>query len=175
MLPVLKAIKQLFAAPACQNEAHSAYIALVSQSRSAHFYQLWEVPDTLDGRFDSIALHMALAVHALRKQGSPEALEFARVVSEIFFADMDRSLREMGSTDTGTGMRVKNMAQAFYGRLQAYSDAIEEGSLEAALARNLYRERPVADASIMAMASYARKNASPDIASLLSGKLDYTL
>ena len=172
---MLKAIRQIFAAPAYQEEAHNLYIALVTQARRPEFYQQWQVPDTVDGRFDVIVLHVFLAVQALRADGSPEALEFSRTLSEIFFADMDRSLREMGSTDTGTGMRVKNMAQAFYGRVQAYSDGLRDGTLPAALGRNLYREKPVGAAALQAVAAYMQKNAAPDIREMLSGVIRFSI
>ena len=171
---MLKAIRQFFAAPPHQEEAHRAYVALVAQARSPAFYQQWEVPDTVDGRFDVIVLHVALVVLALRREGTPEALEFSRTLSEIFFSDMDRSLREMGSTDTGTGMRVKNMAQAFYGRLQAYGDALESDTLKQALARNLYREKPVGTQALEAVARYAQDNSRFTLPQLLAGELHFS-
>ena len=119
------------------------------------FYTDWQVPDTLDGRFDIIVLHMFLVLSAVEKNA-----EFCRALSELFFADMDRSLREMGVGDTGVGIRVKNMAQAFYGRLKAYGkQAIgDETALAEALRRNVWRDQPVADEAVTALAAYMRRN-----------------
>jgi len=136
---VLSALKRIFASSLYQREAHQVYVSLVEQARQPIFYEQYHVPDTLDGRFDVIVLHLFLATQGLRAQGSPEALEFARELSEVFFSDMDRSLREMGVGDTGISKRIRKMAQACYGRLQAYSEARGEAALAAALARNLYR------------------------------------
>ncbi len=156
---MLSALKKFFAPAPFQTEAHALYVALVEQARQPFFYRDWAVADTVDGRFDAIALHLFLVVDALREQGTPEALECARVLTEVFVSDMDRSVREMGVTDTGTGKRVKNMAQAFYGRQQAYKDGIEKGTLAEALARNLYRGSPTPDSAIAAVEAYMLKNA----------------
>ena len=54
---------------------------------------------------------------------------------------MDRSLREIGVSDTGVGKRVKRMVEAFYGRIDAYEKAIEvksDTALIEALKRNVY-------------------------------------
>ncbi|MFM9889145.1 MAG: ubiquinol-cytochrome C chaperone family protein [Rickettsiales bacterium] len=147
---MLRALKKLL--PAAPNPAASVtYIALVAQARHPFFYETLAVPDTLDGRFEMIVLHLFLLQYRLRL----DAPEFARGLSEIFIADMDRSLREIGVSDTGVSKRMKAMGRAYHGRLQAYSLVTERVALEAALARNLYGT--VADgnvAHLKTMANY---------------------
>lgn len=157
---MLSAIKKFFAPAPFQQQAHQLYVALVAQSRQPVFYRDWDVADTVDGRFDVIAVHLFLVVDALRRKDTPEALECARVLTEVFVSDMDRSLREMGSTDTGTGMRVKSMAQAFYGRQEVYKQGFDGGSLADALSRNLYREKPVSAPALAAVEAYMRQTAA---------------
>jgi cytochrome b pre-mRNA-processing protein 3 len=153
---MLSAIKKFFAPAPFEAEAHSLYVALVARARAPQFYQQWQVPDTVDGRFDVIALHLFLVVDALRAQATPDALECARVLTEVFVSDMDRSVREMGVTDTGTGKRVRRMAEAYYGREQAYKKGFESGSLAEAIGRNLYRGQPVDAAHLQAVESYMK-------------------
>lgn len=137
---MISAIRNLFSPPRFQAEAHALYLKIVETARQPKFYTDYAVPDTIDGRFDMIALHMFLVTNRLRKDGSPEALNLLRAVSEVFFADMDRSLREMGSTDTGVGIRVKKMSQAFYGRQLAYQTAgDDDAKMAEAILKNLYR------------------------------------
>ena len=63
-------------------------------------------------------------------------MELSRLLSEVYFADMDRSLREIGVSDTGMRYRMKTVSNAFYGRLEAYSLAItNDDVLEEALRR----------------------------------------
>src|SRR3546814_9077468 len=59
------------------------------------------------------------------KRDFPEGLELAGELQEVFFEDMDSSLREMGAGDLGVGQRVKRMAEGFMGRLAGYEAAID--------------------------------------------------
>lgn len=121
--------------------AQHLYIALVEQARNPVFYTELGVPDTLDGRFEMINLHMHLLLHRLQLAftRSPELREASRLIIETYFADMDRSLREMGVGDTGIGRRVQKMSSGFYGRLEAYGMAKEQPELwPEALRRNVY-------------------------------------
>lgn len=153
-------VKKIFSPAPFTHEAHEAYGKLVAQARLPWFYESQGVPDTVDGRFDLVVLHMFLLAHRLQQDVSDKTSEFIRVLSEVFFADMDRSLREMGSSDTGTGKRVKAMAQAFYGRLQTYEKNITNAhALKESLRRNLFREHEsAAAAQLEALANYVERN-----------------
>lgn len=121
--------------PAPPPHARDTYIALVAHARNPFFYTTLAVPDTLDGRFEVIVLHLFLLQWRLR-DADPA---FARALSEAFFNDMDASLRELGIADTGVSHRIKAMGKAYHGRLQAYTAGLTDGvALRAALARNLY-------------------------------------
>ena len=99
--------------------ARDTYIALVAQARHPFFYESLGVPDTLDGRFELIVLHLYL----LQQRLLGRAEEFHRQIGELFFMDMDSSLRELGVADSGVRHRIKAMAKAYHGRLQAYTSA----------------------------------------------------
>jgi cytochrome b pre-mRNA-processing protein 3 len=101
------------------------------------FYRAAGVPDTLDGRFELIALHCFLVLHRIR--GEKTAERFGQRLFDRMFADMDRGLREMGTGDLSVGKQVKRMATGFYGRIQAYQAGLAgEEDLGAALRRNLF-------------------------------------
>ena len=157
---MLSALKTFFVPSSIKQQAFTAYTQVVDQARQPVFYKEWHVEDTIDGRFDAIVLHLFLIIERLdMESGRKDVLEFKRDLMEAFFADMDRSLREMGASDTGVGIRVKKMAQAFYGRLKAYKDAIDdETSLAEALLRNLYREKDVGRDSVASLAAYMGRN-----------------
>lgn len=154
-----------------EDAARALYDAIVAQARQPGFYLDLGVPDSLDGRFDLIVLHAHLTMRGLGRRegeggrhGTGFAPESARAVSQalfdLMFADMDQSLREMGVTDSGVGKRVKQMAQAFYGRVLAYDTGLadaEDAALIAALRRNLFRAVDNPDpAALTALASYLR-------------------
>jgi len=151
---MLQSLKSLFTPDPIRQQAHDAYLRIVAQARNPVFYTGWHAPDTLDGRFDVIVLHVFLIWSRCEEKPA-----FCRALTELFFADMDRSLREMGASDTGVGKRVKAMAQAFYGRLKAYKYAMEdEAALAEALRRNVWRQRPVSSEAVSSLAAYMRRN-----------------
>ena len=137
------------------------YGTVVAQARRPEFYREHEVPDTLDGRFEMIGLHVFLVMNRLRSEGEP-GREMSQALTDRFFDDLDRSLREMGAGDLGVGRRVKTMAKAFYGRIAAYQAAMATGAagLEGALARNLYGTVAPAPESVAAMAGYVKRAAA---------------
>lgn len=122
-----------------RDAAHTTYIALMKQARSPFFYTECGVPDTLDGRFDTLVLHVALLLYRLKREETPAAHSFSRKLAETLVSDYDRTLREMGVSDTGVPRRMKAMMRAFYGRLAAYDAAWNEpAELRATLRRNVY-------------------------------------
>ena len=112
------------------------YGAIVAAARQRQPYQVWGVPDTVDGRFEMLVLHMYLVLERL----PTDAETLRQSLTDLFFADMDRSLREMGVGDLSVGKKVRKMAEAFYGRATAYTEASASGvdDLASALARNVF-------------------------------------
>lgn len=126
--------------------AERLYQLCLSHSRNPELYAEYGVSDTLDGRFDSLCLSLAVVLHRLaqcKSEHKTQAAEQSQQVFDIFCADMDLTLREMGVGDLGVAKRVKKMSEAFLGRLSAYRSALEmddEPALADALRRNLFRQ-----------------------------------
>ena len=119
---------------------YAVYSAIVAQSRQPRFYADWLVPDTVTGRFDMISLHMALLFRRLRAETGAQK-EFSQAVFDLFFKDMDRSLREMGVGDLGVPKRIQKMGNIFFGLLAAMNEAMDRGdsaALQAVLSRNIF-------------------------------------
>ncbi|MDO9488598.1 MAG: ubiquinol-cytochrome C chaperone family protein [Sphingomonadaceae bacterium] len=114
------------------------YRAVVAVAREPRWYTAGAVPDTLDGRFDMVAL--ALSLMLIRLEGEAGARASTVGLTERFVEDMDGSLREIGVGDLVVGKRVGDMVGALEGRLGAYRGAFAGVEpLADALARNLYR------------------------------------
>lgn len=175
-MPVLQRLAQFFGRPPADPAAASLYHACMAQARREEFYRLWGVPDTVDGRFDLLVLHVFLV---LRRMGG-EA-EAKQRLFDLMFADMDRSLREMGVGDMGMARRMKAMISAFYGRAQAYENALAAGgeALAEVLARNLYGKTPPAPGQLQKMAGYTRAAADAlerqPVADVLAGRVEFPL
>lgn len=139
--------------------ARRLYAHLVDQARAPAFYAAYGVPDSLDGRYEMLALHAFVALRRLRREpGGAGAL--AQALFDVMFTDMDRSLREIGVGDLSVGKRVKDMARGLYGRIAAYEDGLADPAGEAlarALARNVYGTvAPPAAGALVALADYVR-------------------
>jgi cytochrome b pre-mRNA-processing protein 3 len=107
-------------------------LSALNQARSPHFYETWDVPDTLEGRFDCAVLHMCLLLRHLKGPTAQSAFD-------AFFSYTELTLRELGVSDLKVGKQVKNCAKFFYGALKAYEDGLEgRANLEEAIIRNLY-------------------------------------
>ncbi|MGI9373272.1 MAG: ubiquinol-cytochrome C chaperone family protein [Hyphomicrobiales bacterium] len=123
----------------------NTYAQIVAQARQEAFYRDAGVPDTLDGRFDMIVLHVFLLIHRTNQEGDDRSIEYAQRVFDCMFNDMDESLREMGVGDLSVGKKIKKMARVFYGRAQAYENALNRGensgeSLAISVARNVFSD-----------------------------------
>lgn len=122
----------------------SLYTAGVAAARDPFLFTEIGVPDTLDGRFDLIGVYAFLVIQRLKREPEPGPA-LAQAVFDAMFSDMDVNLREMGVSDMSVGKRVRAMWEAFHGRAQAYSLAMQANdtaALEAALARNIWRGAP---------------------------------
>jgi cytochrome b pre-mRNA-processing protein 3 len=129
-----------------QKSERAVYEAIVAAARHSRLYEEYEVPDTVDGRFEMIVLHAILTLRAISGAEGEGFARFRQDLVDELFRDMDRSLREMGTGDLSVGKKVRKMAEVFYGRLKAYGEALEgpEGMLEDALTRNLWPEAETA-------------------------------
>lgn len=157
--------KRLFGAKPRHPHAGPLYAAIVAQAREAALYRDFGLPDTLDGRFEAIVLHIVLVLRRL-KRDFPEGLDLAEALQEVFFEDMDRSLREMGAGDLGVGKRVKRMAEAFFGRLSSYEAALDrlpldgEAGLRATLRRNAFGTLAEGEGDLPGLTAYALAQAA---------------
>jgi cytochrome b pre-mRNA-processing protein 3 len=170
--------------PAGLDPAAALYGQLVAQARHPAFYTVCAVPDTVQGRFEMIALHAFLVMRRLKTGGAPGGL--AQDLFDLMFADMDRNLRELGTGDLAVGKRIKKLAKSFYGRIAAYEDGLAKADptrLEEALARNAYEdatglEGAAPRSGVAALANYLRQAdmylATQAIADLQAGQVRFT-
>lgn len=114
-------------------DAEAVLAAVTAASRQPGLFGVQRVPDTLEGRFEMIVLHAALALARLRQQR-----ELAQIFTDKLFRHFDAGLREAGVGDLVVPKRMQKLAGAFYGRLKVYDLALSQGgtALAGALARN---------------------------------------
>jgi cytochrome b pre-mRNA-processing protein 3 len=145
-------LRRLFGAaePDPREALRPFYNQIVATARQPHWYVEGGVADTIDGRFEMIAAIFSLAL--IRLERDPAQAQAMALLTEIFVADMDGQLRELGVGDMVIGKRVGKLMGAFGGRLGAYRNAMAENAGSSALAdaarRNLYANSCPAEAQI---------------------------
>jgi cytochrome b pre-mRNA-processing protein 3 len=113
------------------------YGMIVTQAREPLFYRELGVPDTVNGRFDLLVLHLWVVLRRLRPGEGGAGL--CQALFDRFCEDLDGNLREMGVGDLTVPKRMQAFGEAFYGRTAAYDLALAEGreQLAQALCKNI--------------------------------------
>jgi cytochrome b pre-mRNA-processing protein 3 len=143
-----------------RRDAERIYATIAAQARDPAPFRDHGVPDTLDGRFDVLCVLMFLVLRRIGRDGAVQA-RLGQDLYAAMFADMDRSLRELGVGDLGVARRVQHMAEGLMGRIKAYGDGLDAADpavLEAALRRNLFASAGIAGApGLTQVATYLRR------------------
>ncbi|MES1155884.1 MAG: ubiquinol-cytochrome C chaperone family protein [Pseudorhodoplanes sp.] len=151
-------IFSLFSRDRQESTIRALYGTIVAQARTPSFYSGYDVPDTVNGRFDMIVLHLALFLDRM-EAGTEPMRELGQKVFDLFCREMDGHFREAGVSDLKVPKEMRSMAEAFYGRRSVYREALaapDQKALELALARNIYQERPSATEGAARLAAYVR-------------------
>ena len=130
------------------------YGMIVTQAREPAFYRSLGVPDTVNGRFDLLVLHLWLVLRRFRS--TSDAKDASQALFDRFCDDMDANLREMGVGDLTVPKRMQAFGEAFYGRAAAYDAAFAAGG-EApanAVCKNILNGKNMESAH--ALATYAQ-------------------
>ena len=153
------------------------YGMIVTQAREPLFYRDLGVPDTVNGRFDLLLLHLWLVLRRLKSVEGGAAL--SQALFDHFCNDMDDNLREMGVGDLKVPKRMQAFGEAFYGRTAAYDLALTEGreALAQALCKNILNGENIEKARLLAAYAEAAMAALDglDEAALVSGACQVSL
>ncbi|MFZ1990919.1 MAG: ubiquinol-cytochrome C chaperone family protein [Alphaproteobacteria bacterium] len=157
--------------------ARALFTEAMAAARTPEFYLQGGVADSIDGRFDLVVVHLILIMHRLKREGE-EGKDLAQRLFDIAFANFDEALREMGVGDLTVPKRIRKMAEAFYGRIEVYEDALATGGEAAfaeALRRNLYRGKEISEPALAwtaeAILGFLARLEASTRAGLLSGRI----
>jgi cytochrome b pre-mRNA-processing protein 3 len=140
------------------SDASKLYGAIVAQTRLPVFYQRFGVPDTLEGRFLVLSLHLFIVHHRLKAEGE-SASGLAQDLADRFTADMETVLREIGVGDLSIPKKVRGVAAAGASLLETLERAVGSGddAVVAVLAGALPPDQRPNEASSLRLAHYVRK------------------
>jgi len=132
----------------------AVFARIAEASRRPALYLQGGIPDSFEGRFESLTLHVFLVLRRLRELPAP-ADDLAQDLVDANFAYLELGVRNGGVSDIAVPKRMKKIGQMFYGRVQAYEAALvapEPSALDEALRRNATAETGGA----VYLATYAR-------------------
>ena len=129
------------------------FARVAEASRLPALYIEGGIPDSFEGRFESLTLHVFLVLRRLRELPAPAA-DLAQEFIDACFAYLELGFRNGGVSDIAVPKKMKKIGQMFYGRVQAYEAAFAAPGLEA-LAEALGRNACAAEAA-PALAAYVR-------------------
>jgi cytochrome b pre-mRNA-processing protein 3 len=126
------------------------YGMIVTQAREPLFYRDLGVPDTVNGRFDLLVLHLWMILRRLRPMAG--GADLSQALFDRFCDDLDANLREMGVGDLAVPKRMQAFGEAFYGRSAAYDLALTDGqeALAQAIRKNILNGEGVENARRLA-------------------------
>jgi cytochrome b pre-mRNA-processing protein 3 len=153
------------------------YGMIVTQAREPLFYRDLGVPDTVNGRFDLLVLHLWMVLQRLRPMEGGSGL--SQALFDRFCDDMDANLREMGVGDLTVPKRMQAFGEAFYGRVAAYdlASAAGEEPLAQALCKNILNGAQIENARRLAIyvETAVAALAALDEAALQNGSWEFPL
>ena len=133
------------------------------------------MPDTVNGRFELLLLHIVLLLNRLRAEGGKSG-NLGQGIFDHFCSDMDGNLREMGLGDLAVPDNMRRIGEAFYGRQGAYETALtvsNPGELAEALSRTIFGLQQGVNVDALRLAAYARE-AVRDLANQDIGSAELT-
>jgi cytochrome b pre-mRNA-processing protein 3 len=119
---------------------------IVAAARRPVLFTEYGIEDSVDGRFEALALHAALVIRRLNSL-PPPGPEMAQDLADAIFRSLDAALRERGVGDLSVPRHMTTFAAAFLGRAAAYNEALKGDlqGLSAALLCNVYAGHGNAD------------------------------
>jgi len=132
--------------------AQSIYNQIVDQARNPWFYDDCGAPDSVEGRFELLTIHVYLVLQRLKGQNK--------------------------AANVSVGKKIRAMAEAFYGRVGVYEAGLQNQSiipLEDAVARNVFEAKEPEGA--LSIAHYIKDSwmvlKSAPIEELMIGKISF--
>ena len=139
-------LNQLMTKSSAKQAAERLYLSASAQARAESLYREMGTPDTVEGRFELLTLHVILLVDRLGEESGSVAAEMRQALFDVYLSNLDGALREMGVGDLAVGKRMRKLGEAFYGRASALRAALSVlpdcAPLRSLLARTALQARP---------------------------------
>ena len=138
------------------SNSEKLYGAIVAQARLPVFYRSLGIPDTLEGRFSLLSLHLFVVLHRFKAEGA-EGAGIVQGLIDRFSQDMETVLREIGVGDHAHPEKDAGACRVEHGPAPGLREPCAKGeksSLAEAIAAALPDGTANAELSSSALASY---------------------
>ena len=169
---------QLLTKSTAKRAGERLYQSAAKQGRDVAFYRDMGAPDTVEGRFELLTLHVILLVDRL-KDGPGAAAEVRQSLFDAYVSNLDGALREMGVGDLAVGKRMRKLGEAFYGRAAAYDAAFnalpDMVALDDILTRTVFQASETAPSALAAYVVACRESLrGADVGGLIADGPDWS-
>ncbi len=180
-------LKKVFRINQRDDVPHRIYGTVVAQARNTAFYTDFNIADTAMGRYDMLALHVFLFNRRLKlaeNGDKDQASALSQKVFDLFLADIERGLRDLGFADTTVHKRKKRLAHSYYALINEFDKSLgigKVGTMTTSIAKRYFDKKTDNEQKQSAtdleayMFQVARFLATQSNQAILRGKLDWPL
>jgi cytochrome b pre-mRNA-processing protein 3 len=172
-------LTRLFRPSPAKASGERLYAGAVTQARSPAFYRAMGVPDRIDARFELYTVHVVLLVHRLGGQGEQAAVT-SQALFDSYLSALDDTLRELGVGDLSVSKKIRPLAEAAYGRVKAYGEALaaepDRPALASLIARTVFGDAEATEKAaplVEYVVTAHQALAAQPLAALLAGKAEW--
>ena len=111
-----------------RQKANNLYNLAANHARHPEFYQSYQVPDSITGRYELLCIHIFLLLDRLRSSKADS--ELSQMLTEILVKELERAYRDSGFRDLAIPKNIKRLVAGFYERASAYKSGLNASNQE---------------------------------------------
>ncbi len=111
-----------------RQRAENIYMLSANHARHPLFFQDYQVPDSITGRYELLCIHVYLLLERLRCE--ERYRDLSQQLTEILVKEIERAYRDSGFQDLSIPKNIKKLIAGFYERTNAYKNGVRQNSAE---------------------------------------------
>jgi cytochrome b pre-mRNA-processing protein 3 len=170
--------QRLLGARPAKGAGRLLHAAAMAQARRPGLYADLGAPDTIEGRFEMVTLHVILLLERLGVEAGAAA-EARQALFDTYVKDLDGALREMGVGDLSVGKKMRKLGEAFYGRAKSYRASFDalpnDAELRSVIGRTILAAAPGVDPGPLAAYAAACRDClvTQPAEALVAGRIEW--
>ncbi len=110
-----------------RQRAENIYLLCANHARHPLFFESYQVPDSITGRYELLCIHVYLLLERLRRED--DLRELSQTLTEILVKELERAYRDNGHADLSIPKNIKKLIGGFYTRAESYKKGIRKNNL----------------------------------------------